>query len=258
MEKAYLITENTDLDKLKLDINKYDRIYFWDAYCEHNLFYFLSDEKFTLNIISLNKPITLITPIISNKNIDKLFLFIDKVKDLDWFEIVVNEHWILNKLINNYKNVKLIWWNFLSGQNKDPFLKIFKDKDIHKSLTIDNNYYFELLKNNNISLVELYNTFQWVNVDLDYNFSLYFPYVVYSINRYCPSKLIHDNKNYLTIVEDCDWCMWKIPQNFNMDLKMKTDMSKNFFRWNKQLYLNESMIQSDKIKRIIYNYDLLW
>ena len=38
---------------------------------------------------------------------------------------------------------------------------------------------------------------------------------------------------------------------------MKTDSSKNFFRGNKQFYENTELNTDDKIKRIIYNYDLL-
>lgn len=258
MEKAYLITENTNLENLEKSIWNYDRLYFWDAYCEHNLLYFLNNEKFILEILNFNKPLTLTTPIISEKNLVKLKNFISKLKDLKWFEIVVNDYWVLHMIENEFQWVKIIWWNFLSGQNKDPFLKIFKDKEIHKQITIDNDFYFDYLWKKNIDLIELYNTFQWFNLKKNYNISLYFPYSVYSINRYCPTKLVYDKKNYLTVVEDCDWCKWKIPPNFNMNLKMKTDNSKNFFRWNKQFYENLELIENPQIKRIIYNYDLVW
>ena len=258
MEKAYLITENSDFNKLILEKDLYDRFYFWDAYCEHNFMYFLNNKDFLNNLSKLDKPLTITTPIISEKNLNNLKSFLDSFDFWKDFEIVVNDYWVLNFILNNYKNIKIIWWNFLSGQNKDPYLKIFKDKQVHKKITIDNDFYKNYLKNNNIDLVELYNVFQWIEIDTNYNFSLYYPYVVYSINRYCPTKLVYDKKNYLTIVEECDWCFWKIPANFNMDLKMKTDNSKNFFRWNKQFYENLDIIEDIKIKRIIYNYDLLW
>lgn len=258
MEKAYLITENTDLKTLSQEKENYDRLYFWDAYCEHNLMYFLNDALFLENILKLNKPLTLTTPIISQKNLEKFIIFLDTFKSKYPLEIVVNDYWILNLLLKRKESIKIIWWNFLAGQNKDPYLKIFKDKQIHKKITIDNDFYKNYFLENGIELVELSNVFQWIEVDTTYNFSLYYPYVVYSINRYCPTKLVFDKKNYLTIVEDCDGCMWKIPPHFNMNLKMKTESSKNFFRGNKQLYENLEIIKDEKIKRIIYNYDLLW
>ena len=258
MEKAYLITENTDLQKLENNLWNYNRLYFWDSYCEHNLFYFLDDSEFLEKVFSFKLPLTLTTPIISNKNIDKLFSFIEKYKNKTWFEVVVNDFWVFHYLNKNYPKLKLIWWNFLSWQSKDPFLKIFKDKETHKNLTIDNEFYLDFFKKNKISCVEVYNVFQWIKLNNNYNLSIYYPYVVYSINRYCPTKLISDNKNYLTIVEDCTWCKWKNPKDFNLNLKMKDEFSSNFFRWNKQIYENKNLIENDKIKRIIYNYDLIW
>lgn len=258
MEKAYLITENTDLNTLKEKIDSYDRIYFWDAYCEHNLMYFLWNAIFIEKIIKIGKPLTLTTPIISEKNKPNLIEFFEKIKDIENFEVVVNDYWVLYILEKFFPQIKKIWWNFLSGQNKDPFLKIFKDKEVHQQITIDNSFYHEYLKKKNIDYIELYNTFQWFQLKNNYEITLYYPYTVYSINRYCPTKLIHDKKDYLTIVEDCDGCKWKIPPNFNMNLKMKTDMSQNFFRWNKQFYENNELIIHPNIKRIIYNHDLLW
>lgn len=258
MEKAYLVTENTDFEKFKNSIDKYDRIYFWDAYCEHNLMFFINDENFINKLFSFKKPLTLTTPIISEKNIGNLKSFIEKAKEEKWFEVVVNDYWVFNIIKKLFPSIKIIRWNFLSWQSKDPFLKVFKDKETHTKISIDNDFYSDYLNKNFINMIEMYNTFQWFDIEKDFEISIYFPYVVYSINRYCPTKLIHDNKNYLTVVEDCDWCKWKIPKNFNMELKMKQDSSKNFFRWNKQFYENEKLIEHKNIKRIIYNYDLLW
>lgn len=258
MEKAYLITENTNFENLKKTTHLYDRFYFWDAYCEHNLLYFLKNEDFIKKIFAFKKPLTLTTPIISEKNIHALKNFISKIKDIDWFEIVVNEYWVLNMIKNNFPKIKIIFWNFLSGQNKDPYLKVFKDKEVHKYIMIDNDFYFSYLQEKNINTIEIYNTFQWFELKKDYNISLYYPYIIYSINRYCATFLLHKNKKCFTIVEDCSWCKWKTIKNMDMVLKMKTDNSKNFFRWNKQFYENQDLMENPKIKRIIYNYDLIW
>ncbi len=136
MEKAYLITQNTNLN---WNFDKYNRLYIWDQYCEHNMFYFFDDENFINAILQLNKKITLTTPIISENWINKFFKFLDFFLRKLWnnkkyFEIVVNEQWIFHKLANEYSNIEIVWGNFLSWQNKDPYLKVFKDKNEHKKL----------------------------------------------------------------------------------------------------------------------------
>ena len=258
MEKAYLITENTDLTKLKDQKEEIDRFYFWDAYCEHNLFYFLDNPSFVEAIVSLWKPLTLTTPLISNKNIDRLMSFIKNWGELPGFEVVVNDYWVFHYMKRDIKNIPVIWGNFLSWQNKDPYLKVFKDRDLHKRLSIDNDFYNDFFVENNISLLEIYNVFQWFESKQDYGLTLYYPYVVYSENRYCTTKLIYDQKKYVTIVEECDGCRGKQLPNLHMDLKMKEDSSKNFFRGNKQFYENKELsIQDSRIRRTIYNYDLI-
>lgn len=258
MEKAFLITENTDLEKLSSQKDDYDRFYFWDAYCEHNLFYFLDNSSFLEKLVSFGKKLTLTTPIISEDWLEKLKKNILEFSKLEWFEIVINDYWVFYFIKNNFPETKVIWWNFLSWQNKDPYLKIFKDKEIHKQISIDNDFYFKYLWKNKIKLIELYNTFQWFNVQKDYKISIYYPYVIYSINRYCATKLLFDKERCFSIIEKCSWCKWKIIKNMDMLLKMKTENSKNFFRWNKQFYENLELSEIKNIKRIIYNYDLLW
>ena len=254
MEKAYLITQNTDLTR---DFSSYERFYIWDSFCEHNLFYFIEDEQFIKKIIKLDKSITLTTPILSEQWIKKLFIFIKKIQNIKWFEIVINDYWVFYKLKKNFPNIKTIWWNFLSWQSKDPYLKIFKNKEIHKNFSIDSNFYKNLLEKNNIENIELYNTFQWFNNKQDYNIHLQFPFVIYSITRYCSSNLIENKIDYLSVVENCDWCKQNVKNNLNLKLDLNWKKINNYYIWNKQFYENNNLEQNPKIKRIIYNYDLL-
>ncbi len=257
MEKAYLITQNTDLNK---DFSEYERLYIWDQYCEHNMFYFLSDSDFINKILKLDKKITITTPIISEKWIIKFFNFLDsfvKKVDIKNLELIVNEQWIFHKLSNNYTEIKIIWWNFLSWQNKDPYLKIFKDKEAHKMLSIDSKYYSNLFNSKNIETIELYNVFQWLTINQNFNVNMYFPYVVYSINRYCITALINQKIDYMTVVENCNWCKNIEKDDLDMELKIWDEKVKQYFRWNKQFYKNEELLKYDKINRIIYNYDLI-
>ncbi len=259
MEKAYLITHNTNLEK---DFSNFDRLYIWDQYCEHNLFYFLDNEIFINRIIVLNKKITITTPIISEKWIIKFFIFLnnflEKTKNTNMdLEIVVNEQWIFFKLYNEYNNIKIVWGNFLSGQNKDPYLKNFIDKNEHKYISIDSNYYTNLFISKNIDRIELYNVFQWIEMENNIEINLYFPFVIYSINRYCITALINQNKKYLEIVENCIWCKDIEKNDFDMELNIWEKNIKQYFRWNKQFYQNDKLIVYKNVKRIIYNYDLI-
>lgn len=258
MEKAYLITEKTDFEKFSASLVDIDRIYIGDAYCEHNLFYFLDSKDFLDTVFSFGKPVTLTTPIISDKNLTKLIPYIEKFAAMQGFELVINDHGVFHYAKKNFPDITMIWGNFLAWQGKDPFLKIFKDKDTHKRVSIDNDYYAKFFSANSVSLVELYNAFQWLELDREYNLALYYPYVVYSVNRYCPTKLVNDGKGYLTVVEDCDGCAGKRSPDLRMDLKMKTEYSENHFAGNKQFYRNDELMEDSRIKRIVYNHDLLW
>lgn len=256
MEKAYLITQNT---KKNTDFNSFQRVYIWDQYCEYNMFFFLNDPSFINWVLELWKKITITTPVISEnwlKNF-KLFLnnFMENIWDNNnyWIEIVVNDFWVLNLVQKKYKNINIVWWNFLSWQNKDPFLKNFKDKEEHKKISINSNYYKQYFKENNIKTIELYNTFQWIDIDMEnISINMYYPFVVFSITRYCTNALINKWTKYLEIVENCSWCK-------NIKISNLSTQEKNieqFLRWNKQFYKNETK-PKNKINRIIYNYDLL-
>lgn len=259
MEKAYLITQNTNLNQ---DFSKYERLYIWDQYCEHNMFFFFDNDSFIEQILKLNKKITITTPIISENWIINFFTFLDNFILKIWsdkkdLEIVVSEQWIFHNLVNIYPNIQIVWWNFLSGQNKDPYLKVFKDKKEHKNLSIDSNYYKNLFISKNIKNIELYNVFQWIDIKQDFNVNIYYPYVVYSINRYCITALINQKIDYMTVIEQCDWCKWIEKDDLNMELKVAKENVKQYFRWNKQFYENRELINNKNIKRIIYNYDLI-
>ena len=258
MEKAYLITQNTILS---MDFSEYERLYIWDQYCEHNMFYFFDDESFVNTIVWLWKKLTITTPIISENGIHKFFVFLndflDKIDSKETLEIVVNEQWVFHKLLREYPSIKIVWWNFLSWQNKDPHLKEFKDKKDHTMLSIDSTYYSNLFREKKIDTIELYNVFQWLDIQQNFWVNMYYPYVVYSINRYCVTALIDQWIDYMTIVEKCSWCKNIEKNDFDMELKIGDEKIKQYFRWNKQFYENKDLLENKNIKRIIYNFDLL-
>jgi hypothetical protein len=103
----------------------------------------------------------------------------------------------------------------------------------------------------------MYNVFQWIDIEESFDVNIYFPYVIYSINRYCVTSLIDKKINYLTVVEDCKWCKSIKNDSLNMNLKIWDSNVENYFRWNKQFYVNDNLNKNDKIKRIIFNNDLI-
>jgi len=258
MEKAYLITENSDLSQ---DFSEYDRLYIWDASCEHNLLSFLKNTKFIRLIFSLKKNITIVTSSISNKNIDlvqDLILKIYKINNLcnlSKLEIVINDFWLFYWLSKLDLDVDFIWGNYMILQQKDPYFVNMTHLG-HDTLTIDSQIYSKYFSTNKVKYVEIYNVFQWVKNTYDFDLTLYYPYVVYSITRYCPTALIYKNMKQLTIVEDCDWCRGKTSV-LNMDLTLDWKTVSNYYLWNKQFYKNDKMITNDRVRRVVYNYDIL-
>ncbi len=253
MEKAYLITEKTDLNK---DFSEYSRLYIWDAFCEYNFLYFFKSSDFLKKIFSLKKNLTIVTPLISNKNIDNIFNIITKLNKFKKLEVVVNDNWLLYKIYKNNIDIDIIWWNFLITQEKDPYYLSF---DVLGSdrLTIDSEIYTKYFLDKNIWMIELYNVFQWIVIDNNFNSTLYYPYVIYWVTRYCPMALIAKGMDCLTIVDNCDWCKWKTEKYLKMDLVINNRIVENFYSWNKQFYKNEKLNNHSSIKRIVYNYDVI-
>jgi hypothetical protein len=64
IEKALLITENTDLSR---SLKGVDRLYFGDQYCEHNHLALFSNTPYLDFIRSSGLPLTLTTPPVSEK-----------------------------------------------------------------------------------------------------------------------------------------------------------------------------------------------
>ena len=256
MEKAYLITKNTDLKK---DFSDFNRFYIWDESCEFNLFNNLEDEKILNFILKNNFKVTINTPIFSSSNLDKFFLFIDKyILKLNDLEIVVNDLGAFYKLKREYQKINIIYWNYLFVQNKDPYLFNYKDKDIHKYISIDNDFYNNYFRENNVKMIDLYNPYQWIEIEKlkEIKVSIYYPFVIYTITRYCYPSLIYKKNTTLKVIDNCDGCYNKA-KSMKMNLDIKWFNSLNYNYWNKQFYKNLKLPENLKVDRIIYNYDLI-
>lgn len=79
-------------------------------------------------------------------------------------EIVVNDYGVLHMVYKQFPALQKIWGNFLSGQNKDPYLKDFVDKSEHRHLSIDSLYYSHLFTEYRVQNIEIYNVFQGMEI----------------------------------------------------------------------------------------------
>jgi hypothetical protein len=145
---------------------------------------------------------------------------------------VVNDYGVFARLLKlDHPNIKIIWGNFLSGQNKDPYLDLFKDKSTHEHITIDNAYFAKIFAKHGISAYELYHVFQGATIEtlLEKRY-LYAPYVVYSLTRYCVPALLSQKRDYLTIVENCPGCASIVGEDLTMELKIGEERVANIYR----------------------------
>lgn len=256
MEKAYQITENTILSKEL--IIKYDRFYIWDSCCDFNMIYLLKLHfKFIKEILSF-KNITILSAPVSYKNIDFLFSIVSVLSKIKKIEVVVNDLWFFNKIKNANLNIDIIRGNFLFTQMKDPYLyNISNEIYWSKNISIDHKYYVEYFEKNNIKFAEIYNTFQDIKLLNNINLTLYYPFVIYSVSRYCPTKTIFDKSKIIKIIDECSWCKWKTQKDMTFNIEIWEKKIKNFYIWNKQFYENDNIMINENIKRIVYNYDLI-
>ncbi|EKE28969.1 MAG: hypothetical protein ACD_2C00258G0009 [uncultured bacterium (gcode 4)] len=261
MEKAYYITYLTDLSK---DFSSIGRLYVGDAYCDKNFLSELEDGAVIDFLKSSQKDITLVTPMASE------LLFEEIVGKIEYFilnfdsEIVVNDYWILEYLIER-GHQKIIWWTMMSWQDKDPSLAIFENSNLHSRLAIDNNCYKKYFMEIGITQIEIFNVQQWVGITNlnEIKINLNYPNIIFSATRYCPAKIIKDSWGIPHIPESCEWCRKTVSCAGKFDLYMIDKKNQhdrrldNHYYWNRQIYKNETLPENLKISRLIFNHDLL-
>lgn len=257
MEKAFLITLKSDINKIIAKKN-IDILYFWDWECEFNFISMINNQNLIWKLKKSWKKITLLTPHLTEKSLNNFIVFIKNNTTLfnkDVIsEIVINDLWVLNILNKLLKDkVKLIYWNYLFSQSKDPFAKESKRND--SILNIDYSMYNKFFKDENITSIELFNSFWNINIkNIELNINLYYPYVIQNTTRYCLRNQIYNNIDYKKIIDGCSWCHNKRNLKFKQD-KLWINI---YSSWNKNYYSNFSYKNLSKnITRIIYNYDII-
>jgi len=258
MEKAYLITHKTNF-KSKLHW-KVDRYYFWDAECEFNFMSLLWNKEIFQYLRDSRKPITLLTPHITQKMLGFFETFVEK--NLDFFtnhitEIVVNDIWMLYRIKKSihFQNIPCIYGNYLFWQVREPLAKTYT-ADENRVLSVDSPIYKDFLQTHNIWAIEVFNVFQWFEIQYlqDTKIHMYYPYVVHTMWRYCERSLLSLWETDLRVVSACSGCKGK--EEFSFFHSMNNGV-KNHKRWNKTFHINFSTKYITQADRLIYNYDFI-
>jgi len=116
--------------------NKINWIYYWSDNCEYltpsleetqlALKYFKEfNQKYPPHII---RSFTFVTPYVWDimlKKLEQSLEYLNNLKIKNPIEIVVNDYWVLNLLINKYKNLTPIFWRLLIKLLKTPLVDTY-------------------------------------------------------------------------------------------------------------------------------------
>ena len=189
-----------------IDIKKFDRIYFGDAFCQN-----LIPERQTLLdtykiIYDNNIGLTLNTPYVTDDGLKKILKNIETLyKYNNKFEVVFNDWGVFYEIKQRFPGLNLILGRLLTKQRTDPnALKIITNKQekvndvipkkIPKSLyehfqssVINDNVFQKYLIENNIKRVEIEYLVWDMKLQLPNNIkaSIYYPYAHITTTRNC-------------------------------------------------------------------------
>jgi len=258
MEHAYYIYhQSSDINEILHD-EKISILYYGDAECEFNFISSIRNTEQINMLFSSKKRLILSTPHFTEITLTIFKKYIEKNPNFlrHFEEITVNDYWLLKVLQDISWSKKINFWNYLFKQEKDPLLMYSPEKDTKQwSININLDTYSEFLVQNNISSVELYNWYTPIDINNIQQISkhMYYPYVSYATTRHCYRSLIHSNKTYLEIVDNCDGCKGKENIKLQQDITPELPV---YMNGNKYFYKNTNTNNLKIADRIIYNYDI--
>ncbi|MDD3053654.1 MAG: hypothetical protein PHG84_04555 [Endomicrobiaceae bacterium] len=234
MQKAKIVN-NKILNKQLSDI---DRIYIGNDYCENNLDY--SKINQLIDFYNNKVKISLLLPFLTDKSFDRVSNILKTLENINskYSEIIFNDWGTFYYLRTYYPKLNLVMGRLLTKQKKDPRadiilknkqdkVKVIKSNDCNKIIhtkkvpgtlvdifarhSVESDEIFDFLLKNNVSRIEIDNLV-WNMVSLlpkDIKVSLYFPYILLTVTRYCGgmngkySKVCNfDCRNKATLLED--------------------------------------------------------
>jgi hypothetical protein len=194
MEQAIFISKVKDLEYVTL---QYSRLYFGIEFCQ-NLIPTMEDLEYILRFISEKEMyITLVTPYVNNRGIEKLKLLSEYlITHQPQSEIVINDWGFLNWIHKRYPNLNLVLGRLLTKQKRGPRILKLIDKvsetmvEHFRQSNVDSSLLTEFLINKGIKRVEFDNPFQGLSrPSHSLKGSLYTPFVYVTTTRFCPTTL---------------------------------------------------------------------
>lgn len=243
IEKALYLQDISTIKKIS-NKNHFDRIYFGVEFCEKMLPPLDSVKKFSDFSKGKNVPLTFVTPYVSDYGIEKLRPLLELLSKGLKCEVVINDLGVLHMIKNYFPDLRIVLGRILTKQKKDPRISSIKDdktREYFSRTAIDNIYFRKFLGEFNINRVELDNVLHEINVNKEFDVSLYYPYVYLTTSRNC-------------YINDCNECS-KIKFLLRNPL-MKRDF---ILKGKTQFYLNHdlsTLSNITNINRIVLQYQI--
>jgi len=188
MEYAYFITNSEQIKNLP---KRCDRIYFGS---ELNGNLIPSVEKIKEIVESSEKNITLVTPFLTEEDLEKLKALLKFAQHCEKInEIVVNDFGAIRLISREYPSLKIIAGRLLIKQKTDPrhHYKSYANKESSLHTSLSDIEFIKILKKFKIERAEINNTLQGALLPKGFEYSLYYPYVLVALKR--PKKM-NNNK----------------------------------------------------------------
>ena len=265
--------KKTIITDIKLNSNQLkdiDRVYIGNDYCQNKIN--IKNIKELISFYNNKVKITLLLPFFTDTyfyKLEEILCFIKGNVKLKHFEIVFNDWGTFYYLRKYYPKFSLVMGRLLTKQKKDPRIniilnnlqdkfKILKSKnnenkiiftkkvpgslnDIFSRSSIETNKLFDFLHKNNVSRIEIDNIETNIKLEKNKNIkvSLYYPYVLLTLTRYCGA--FYNEKNKV-----CNRNCKHINLNDNFYIKANALYYKN------ENLPKKYLLKSNNIDRIIY------
>jgi hypothetical protein len=278
IEVAIFIDNGSSILKLLSDpgyfLNKYDKIYFGEEFCERQIPSFKSLKMFMGRIIDkigaamFIDRFVYVTPYVTDdglsrlqKNFDVISTFLLNNSSFNKFEIVVNDVGVLNLIKNNNYIFKITLGRILSKQRRSPdIIKVFNkmtkfDISYFKDNAYGNYQNIVKFKQYGVSRIEFDNLIGGVKLNefTGVENSIYYPYCYVTTARKCRYINCENIKMYgkmgiFPCNKECERYLVKMKNEIiQTDLIMRGNTS--FFLYDEGNY---NFLDQKKISRVVY------
>ncbi|MEW6202718.1 MAG: hypothetical protein AB1546_12125 [bacterium] len=242
VQKALYVQAADVLTEGDLPVGEFDRIYFGVEFCERRIPSVHQLEKAISICREDGKPLTLVTPIVTDWGLKRLNPLFGRLMEYDEHaEVVVNEYGTLMFLREKFPSFKVVMGRVLIRQKKDPRVPLIHDEKIRgyfSGSVLDSAYFCKFLHGQNTRRVELDNLPHAQPPQADFSVSLYYPFVFITTSRNC-------------VAETCDECA-----RVHYMLYHPTMGDGLIFYGRSQFFVNLNLnwLENSRIDRIVYQF----